>query len=419
MDKITRFKDMLATNRGKNVNACLIYTLLWCLYYLQGILYASGGIISQGVLLLVLVLSLYYATKVVRQNNSPHFIKATTVFLGVYLVYFLLSYLDPTPIYVNFVMEQRVTAFGSLKTTLMSLLPIYAYYYFAKKGQLQNVGFYIVILLILTTFQFIRNQSNAIIEAATMGLDQDEFTNNIAYNFVQLIPLLFLFNKKPFWQYATLLYALVFILMGMKRGAILVGVLCFVYFLYNSYKTSSPKGRKYIVLLSICVLIGLGIYATNFIAGSDYFAKRVEDTLEGNSSGRDAIYSSLLDHMLSRDNIGEIIFGEGLNKTVAISGLFAHNDWLELGINQGLIGIVVYILFFMGLWVDVRQLKRQNKLIYGVLSMAFFIMFAMTLFSMSYSSLTIGIQLSLGIALAQIKCKKDCANFTQIENFDN
>ena len=123
--------------------------------------------------------------------------------------------------------------------------------------------------------------------------------------------------------------------------------------------------------------------------------------------------------MLSRDNIGEIIFGEGLNKTVAISGLFAHNDWLELGINQGLIGIVVYILFFMGLWVDLRQLKRQNKLIYGVLSMAFFIMFAMTLFSMSYSSLTIGIQLSLGIALAQIKHEKDCANFTQIENFDN
>ena len=409
---------MLATNRGKKVNACLIYTLLWCLYYLQGTLYPKG-VLAQAILLLILMWSLYYATKVVIQNNSPNFIKALSVFIGVYLVYFLLSYLDSTPIYVNFVMEQRVTAFGSFKTTLMSLLPIYAYYYFAKKGQLQNVGFYIVILLILTTFQFIRNQSNAIIEAATMGLDQDEFTNNIAYNFVHLTPLLFLFNKKPFWQYAALLYALVFILMGMKRGAILIGALCFVYFLYNSYKTSSPKGRKYIVLLSICVLIGFGVYATNFIAGSDYFAARVEDTLEGNSSGRDAIYSSLIDHMLSRNNIGEIIFGEGLNKTVAISGLFAHNDWLELGINQGLIGIVVYILFFTGLWADVRRLKRQNKLLYGVLSMAFFIMFASTLFSMSYNNLTIGIQLSLGIALAQIKCKKDCVDFTQIENFDN
>ena len=270
---------MLATNRGKKVNACLIYTLLWCLYYLQGTLY-SKGVLAQGILLLILAWSLYYTAKVLRQTKLPSFIKALTMFIGVYVIYYLFSYLDPTPIYVNFVMEQRVTAFGSLKTTLMSLLPIYAYYYFAKKGQLQNVGFYIIILLILTTFQFIRYQTNAVIEAATMGLDREEFTNNVAYNFVQLIPLLFLFNKKPFWQYATLLYALVFILMGMKRGAILIGALCFVYFLYNSYKTSSPKGRKYIVLLSICVLIGLGIYATNFIAGSDYFAKRVEDTLE-------------------------------------------------------------------------------------------------------------------------------------------
>lgn len=170
------------------------------------------------------------------------------------------------------------------------------------------------------------------------------------------------------------------------------------------------------VLLGLCVLIGFGFYAKNFIAGSDYFAERVEDTLEGNSSGRDAIYSSLLDHMLSRDNIGEIIFGEGLNKTVAISGLFAHNDWLELGINQGLIGIVVYILYFVGLWADVRQLKRQNKLIYRVLSMAFFIMFALTLFSMSYNSLTLGMKLILGISLAQIYGEKDCANL-QIEHY--
>ena len=406
---------MLATNRSKKVNACLIYTLLWCLYYLQGTLYPQG-VLAQGILLIILMWSLYYATKVLVQTGLPSFIKALTVFIGVYVVYFLFSYLDATPIYVDFVMEQRVTPFGSLKTTLMSLLPLYAYYYFAKKGQLQDVGFYIVVLLILTTFQFIRYQNNAIIEAVAMGLDREEFTNNIAYNFVQLIPLLFLFNKKPFWQYVALLYVLVFVLMGMKRGAILIGALCFIYFLYSSYKTATPKGRKYIVMLSVCVLIGFGIYATDFIAGSDYFAERVEDTLEGNSSGRDAIYSSLLDHIFSRDNIGEILFGEGLNKTVAISGLFAHNDWLELGINQGLIGIVVYILYFVGLWSDVRKSRRNNVLIHRVLVMSFFIMFASTLFSMSYNNLALGMKLILGISLAQIYGEKDCANL-QIEHY--
>lgn len=390
---------MLATNRSKKVNACLIYTLLWCLYYLQGTLYPKG-VLAQGILLIILMWSLYYATKVLVQTGLPSFIKALTVFIGVYVVYFLFSYLDPTPIYKGFTMSDAVYAFGSLKTTLMSLLPIYAYYYFAKNGQLQNIGFYVVVLLILTTFQFVRYQNNAIIEAVAMGLDREEFTNNIAYNFVQLIPLLFLFNKKPFWQYVALLYVLVFVLMGMKRGAILIGVLCFIYFLYSSYKTATPKGRKYVVLLGLCVLIGFGFYAKNFIVGSDYFVARVEDTIEGNSSGRDAIYSSLLDHMFSRDNIGEILFGEGLNKTVAIAGNYAHNDWLELGINQGLVGIVVYIIYFVGLWRDISKMRRTNKMMHGVLMMVFFVMFASTLFSMSYNNLTLGIQMCLGYSLA-------------------
>ena len=331
----------------------------------------------------------------------PTFLKAVTVFVGMFVVYFLVSYIDPTPIYKDYILEERVTASGALKIVLMSLLPIFSYYHFRRKGLLteHNISLYLFCLIILTTIMFIRQQSLSLAEAMSVGSKQEEFTNNIAYDFLGLMPLLVFLSKKPTLQYVVLIYIMVFILMGMKRGAILVGIICVLYFLYQSYRSSNRKMRKRIVALTVVALVGFAYFAIDFMASSDYFQYRLETTMEGNSSGRDFIYSTLYEHILSRDSIGTIIFGEGINHTVVIAGNYAHNDWLELGINMGLLGIFIYILYFISLGINTLNARKHNKLTFASLVLCLVIMFSSTLFSMSYNSLSMGITMALGYSL--------------------
>ena len=212
-----------------------MYTLLWCIYSLQSILGISG-IIAQGVLALVLTMSGYYMLKVLMQYKTPVFLKCIALFLGVYMIYTYLSFLDPTPIYMESYMEQPVTAVVSLKTVLISLLPLYAYYYFTLTQKIENIVPYLFICLIITTVDFFVLEKSILTEAVAMGVDQEETTNNVAYDFMHLIPMLFFIRKKPLCQYILLLYILCFILLGMKRGAILIGVVLTLYFFYVSYK---------------------------------------------------------------------------------------------------------------------------------------------------------------------------------------
>lgn len=381
-------------------NECVFYTALWCLYYLQGILYSSGGIISRGVLLIIMLLSLYYMVVSFRKYKMPTFLKTVAVFVGMFIVYFLASYVDPTPIYTYTL--RPVTAWGTLKYVLMSLPPIYAYYHFGRKGLLteHNIPKYIICLLCLTTLMFIRQQSLNLAESMSMGSEQEEFTNNIAYNFLGLMPLFVFLYKKPTLQYVALIYAMVFILLGMKRGAILIGILCVIYFIYQSYKSANRKLRRRIVALSVVALVGFAYFASDFMASSDYFQKRVEETMAGDSSGRDRIYSTLFEYILSRNSIGAILFGEGINYTVVIAGQYAHNDWLELGVNMGLLGIFIYIIYFVALGINTLNVRKYNKTVFASFMLCYVIMFASSLFSMSYSSLSIGITMALGYSFA-------------------
>lgn len=388
----------------KLINECTFYTFLWCLYSLQGTLYASGGIISKSLLLLILILSLYYTVRVITKYKLPAFLKVLLAFIGMYVVYVACSYISPTIIYLDGVMEQTVSATGTLKQLLISLLPIFAYYDFGRRKIItdENIQYYILLFLIVTTASFIRAQNDMLLNAAMERSGREEFTNNVAYNFVHIIPLVFCMNKRILLQYASLVYIIIFLLLGMKRGAIIVGAMCILYFVYISYKNANKRQKGYIMLLLGIAIIGIVSFAGDFIGSSDYFQTRVEQTLEGNTSGRDRIYQSLFEYAMYRQNIGQILFGEGLNKTVTIAGNYAHNDWLELLINQGMLGVILYVFYFVALLFNYKQLKRVDIVKSNVLLMSIAIMFACSLFSMSYGDLSLSLTFGLGYSLSSI-----------------
>ena len=195
-------------------------------------------------------------------------------------------------------------------------------------------------------------------------------------------------------------YALSFILLAMKRGAILIGMLCFIYFLYNSLKLAKKKEK--LIVTSLCVIIMMGgIYYLDYLWDtSDYFQYRIEQVVEGNSSGRDNIYSKAIHHWLNETSTLQFIFGGGAYTSIKVLGTFAHNDWLELALNQGILGILFYLIYWFSFYKEWKR-KTYDSRIYFVVGSIFLIYFLSSFISMSYTGMTMYTTICLGYCLAQ------------------
>jgi hypothetical protein len=114
------------------------------------------------------------------------------------------------------------------------------------------------------------------------------------------------------------------------------------------------------------------------------FNSRITDTKEGNSSNRDLLYSQFWNIIKNETNPFIMIFGRGANATVRILGSYAHQDWLETLINNGIIGAIILIYFYLSIFkTAIKSFNRFSlPMSYSFLTLAF-IIFCKTLFSMS------------------------------------
>ena len=91
-----------------------------------------------------------------------------------------------------------------------------------------------------------------------------------------------------------------------------------------------------------------------------------------------------------------VIFGYGFAGSLKLSGTgsYAHNDWLELLSNYGLIGVLLYFILFI---FAIKEITNKNRkidkqiLMYTIIGM----WFSTTLFSMWYTAITSSIQVIL------------------------
>lgn len=373
-----------------------IYTLLWSIYFLQGTVFSHyGGGMAQMILVVLLLFSIYCFLYVNINYNVNSYLKALNLLILMFTVYGVIRIFRGESI----IMEHNLSAvipFYYLKNIYISLLPIYVYYLLAKIGVLNKnyLQIYLLLFLFLVSLSYIDNYMNA-----SKSAESEEITNNMGIRFMTLIPMLFFLEKRRLLQYAALVYILTFVVMGMKRGAILLAAVLTIYFLYHSLKEASQKEKLYLLLLSIVTIILICMVVADLMESSAYFNRRVQQTLEGDASGRDSIYSILWYAFLENGSLFHCLLGFGADATIEFAGNFAHNDWLELLINNGLLGILLYV----GYWWKFASLKNkiveENVKCAAVAYCMTFIM--LTLYSMSYNNMDIFSTMGLGYCVAK------------------
>ena len=239
-----------------------------------------------------------------------------------------------------------------------------------------------LIVLPLTILQFYINKASILL---ITGKDPENIVNNMAYSFVFLIPFLFFLKNRKITSLIVASIIMIFIIQGAKRGAVVTGIASMSFFLFYQFTNINKKHRiKSIVvtLMGIIVIVFLGI---DFIEKNQFLVQRMQSISEGNSSGRDIIYSNLFNAWSNSNNPITLLFGFGFGKTILLSGTgtWAHNDWLELLINFGFLGVLVYLTLFLSsvmLLFNENWSKDKKLLLLSIMS----IWFITSMISMNY-----------------------------------
>ena len=291
-----------------------LYVIIWALYYTQGTILPQGSIWSRMIVVVFLLISIYYVLYSFIKFRINPYLKVLAVLLLMFSVYGMVLFL-------------RGGSFDYLKMIYLSLLPTYSFYVWTKKNRIDagwiKVMFFIMVGVVV--LQYISEMSR--IEENYK--ETESATINIAYEVLALLPLLFFWKKRPLIQYIMLAVILAVVLSTVKRGAIIIGAICTLYIVLVSIRNSSRRIKWYVWLIVVIFFVIGTRYVLDFYANSEYAQMRMENTLEGDSSGRDMIFTRAWNIFLD-SNILTILFGHGANATIAKMGIAAHNDWLEL-----------------------------------------------------------------------------------------
>lgn len=364
-------KFSLPTSLGC-VREILIFAII--LYFAQGSLFPVGTIITQFAIIVILLISLFYCFKTILLDGSKNlFILLWGFFILLNFLGYLIALDFANPYYL-----------GQIKVILLFSLPLFPFYFLARKGEFKESHLlrFFIIMLILSVIEFNYNK-NVIISNRIS--DNTNVVNNTSYYFALLLPYIFIFKNRII-SILSLFIILFFILQGAKRGALIVGLVGAAFYIYYNLTSISPKRRITNYLFTISgVLVSL-FYLYDYFLNNEYLIERIANISEG-GSGRDIIFINLLNNWYNSDNLFNILFGYGFASTLKYSGTghFAHNDWLELLTNFGILGVGLYLLIFLNMMFMLfsKNLSYQYKFI---LISIIFMWFFNTLFSMVYTS---------------------------------
>ena len=253
-------------------NRCDVFLGLWVVYYLQGILYSEGGGISTSILFIQLLISLVCAYKTVNMRNIPVYFTGLNMLLVLFTAYGVFHMIQ-YPGYVYYTgFNKSMVSYDYIKSIYLSLLPIYPFYYYSRIGllNLNRLKVWFFIFIISCTMSYYR------MERDFMELKNvDEVTNNSSYLFLSLFPGLILFRKQNIIHYILLAYIMAYVLLGMKRGAIMISAVMMIYYFWKLMKYSNRR-KKIIILLAIFLFIYVGIQFIEYrMSISDYMMERI------------------------------------------------------------------------------------------------------------------------------------------------
>lgn len=385
--------------KANHRNPFSFYLILWSTYLLQGLLYKEGSLLSQLLFLLIVSISIKHFITLINTHRKPALLTGLGVMLLLFTVYGVVLIII-NGFSVKFA-HVELSSIDYLKGYFLSILPVFSGYYYTKRGfvDLELLKKWIPFFLIIGVLVYYRAETERIAMLLENGKIEESITNNAGYFILAILPCSLVYYKRPVFQYMVVLFCVIFVLMSMKRGAIAIAsvVLCFM--IFTEFLRGSTKRKTVILIGGMLVIYIVLYYISHYLIQNDYFIGRFEETLDGNTSGRDVLYSTLVSHIKNEMTVLDFFIGEGAMATVKIMGIYAHNDWLEIFVCHGVFGVSLFLYYWRSFLLTC--LNKKFHVLSRMTLMSYLIMYFMkTFFSMSIGDMTVFAGLMIGFALA-------------------
>ena len=260
--------------------------------------------------------------------------------------------------WVLFYPEYSIIALFSL---LFPILIIYIAYY--AIFQLKDIKYfnYIIyigfIVLCITYYQYAQLR----LQLAALG---SEYLAS-SYYIIYLLPVI-LASDKPILSISAIVLALTIVLTSSKRaGTIALLLAIFVYLVIEYILVNKHKHSRIITVGLLCLgLYSAFIYIIDYISSNDLLImERLLRLSEGvQDESRFQIWKITLD-LIQSSNVFQFLFGHGFNAVLRNNpmGFSAHNDFLEIMYDFGLLVFFVYLTLQIKLIIKCINLIRNKS----------------------------------------------------------
>lgn len=251
-------------------------------------------------------------------------------------------------------MDNKTIANYCNQFTSMSLwifVYLFVYSFYLRYGNVLNVNKYVILLVVYFLVLFMLNY----ITVKSVGISWAMIES---YYFIMMIPFVLLLSFK--WRFLLLFLILIGTVLAAKRTGTLACVISlFLYFLLIG--RNFLKKVKMIFVALIMVFLFYEVTSHFFKDQFIHLVERYVSISEDGGSGREEVFPVILDMILTSD-LEDIIFGHGYNMVIEDSPyrLSAHNDFLEVTYDYGILGLLIYLLFYYSIFSKIRRVGKHE-----------------------------------------------------------
>lgn len=355
----------------------------------------------------------YYGRGILSLGSIPisSFILLLIVGIGIMIFIFSQSYTNLFVIGIALVLFEILTTLingvyglGEIPFKIVELFAwlciLYVFYLYAYRYQGNKNLFLLGIpLMIVYTIMFWNVYLNKSINV--YGL------YNIVFLSVFTLPFVLTIKRNVIkWFFICIIFAAV--IASYKRSAMLIILLSVIYYLVSMLSNGKSINTKikYILIAIIVIVISYRMYIYVQTEFQLDWTVRIQEIQSGGGSGRLDIWSTLINYMKNQ-NIMSWIFGHGYRTTVSV--VSAHNDFLEILFDYGVIGFFFYILLIVYIVKYGLRMKRDGYEYYRAYFVSLIIFLVYSFFGQLFIITQCFFELCMfwGIALADYRKKKE------------
>lgn len=332
----------------------------------------SGWFRIYGVLLFLFFLIDPFFPVETANRTLPLILQSLLVGFGIlYMIgYILQKYSNPFGKFLAyFVLYLGVYAafspyfFSTYPLILMATTSFFVFYRQARKAEIDLRVYlkYFIILFLFGVYWMLGVKDTI---ASEYG-NEFEIADNRGY-FMMMLSLFFLLDLKSKRNIILFFLSSLMVFFSMKKGAILCSALIILVVSYDQIFRNKAlhNGQR---LLLFALLIGIVVASASFFDNIIDRFERIEQ------SGRDVIYTTVFNGWTS-GTLMQQLFGQGFFSCTKIlsGGAYAHSDWFEILYDEGILGVILYLILFVIYLYRFKSIKYYAPN-YKVIYLSFFI----------------------------------------------